>query len=595
MKAGILRFVFVLFLAGGILWGGYFVLSAHAATYGDVVISEIMYDPIGAEPDTEWVELYNPGSASVDVGGWVLSDTEGTCTIPSGTSIAAGGFLVVSQAALSDTDFITITKVVCTPSGTFELGDGTGFGTAADELALFNASGERVFGSLALPYPDMDAGSNQGNSIGLVYPLAGWSSDTADWAVETTVVSSTNYAHHTAGAPNDGWSGYMTTNHTITADGTVNVGTEWQANGEQLGSADSVDFYVTWDADYIYVGMVGGNTGSDKYNVLIDTDPLDEGADNSGNTTPNYCGATFAEDGKPDYAIQLYPGNMARAQATGSSWINWTPSDSGGNMGTNQVEFYIQKSDLGLTSSDPVGFYLYACNSGDRVWAAWPPENEVDTTNVVTQTTRVVFENTLANRSPRYEGSMRGAQTVAADTTGEKLFFDDASGAVDYYARLYVTTAGGGSCTVKVTTRGNALATRLDGGLRRLYTITPQNCTGLAARINLKFNDGAMNGAPDEYRGAHPDTTQLYRWDGTAWTVITSTYDINNKVIYTNDAQSSFSPWTAGDPTNASAPTAITLQTFRAEGGLPLALSLGLLFGLAVILVGLRLYRRRTV
>ncbi len=597
----VFHILLTVFLAGAALQGEAALrYPARAATYGDVVISEIMYDPVGAEPDTEWVELYNPGSSSVDVGNWVLTDdanypggpiTEGYCTIPSGTSIAAGGFLVVSQAALTDISG----EVVCTPTGTFELGDGSGFGTAADELALFNASGERVFGSLALAYPDMDAGSNQGNSIGLVYPLAGWSSDTADWAVETTVASGSNYAHHTAGAPNDGWSGYMTTNHTITADGTVNVGSEWQADGEQLGSADGVDFYVTWDANSVYVGMVGGDTTTDKYNVLIDTDPLDEGANNSGNAGVEYCGATFAEDGKPDYAIQVGPGGLTTAQANGSSWDAWSPSASGGYTGTNQVEFYIQKSDLGLSSSDPVGFYLYACNSSGRVWASWPPENEVDTTNVVTQTTRVVFENTLANRSPRYEGSMRGSQTVAADTTGEKLFFDDAAGTKDYYARLFVTTAGGSSCTVKVSTRGNALATRLDGGLRRLYSITPQNCSGLEATVTLKFNDGTMNGAPDEFRGATPGDTRLFRWDGSAWTQIASAYNSTDKVVYTTSPQSSFSPWTAGDPTNASAPTAVTLQTFRGESGLPVGLSLGMLFGMAVILAGLRFSRRRTV
>ncbi len=592
----VFRILLAVFLVGAALLLGGAVLrqSARAAvtyTYGDVVISEIMYDPIGTEPDTEWVELYNPGSASVDVGGWVLSDTEGSCTIPAGTTIAANGFLVVSQAALPD-----ITgEVVCTPSGTFELGDGTGIGTPADELALFTSSGERVFGSLVLSYPDMDAGSNAGNSIGLTYPMAGWSGDTADWAVETTVASGSDYAHHTAGAPNDGWSGYVTTNHTITADGTVDTSTpEWQVNGEQLGSADGVGFYLTWDADYIYIGMVGGNTGSDKYNVLIDTDPLDEGAANSGNTS-EYCGATFSEDGKADYAIQLYPSGTAYAQADGTNWNAWSPSDSGGNRGTNQVEFYIQKSDLGLTSSDPVGFYLYACNSGNRVWASWPPENEVDTTNIVTQTTRVVFENTLPNRSPRFEGSMRGSQTVAADTTGEKLFFDDASGVVDYYARLYVTVGGGGSCAVKIATKGNALATRLDGSLRRSYNITPQNCTNLAATVTLKYNDGTMNGAPDEFRGASPSNTRLYHWDGTGWVLVDSAYNSTNKVVYTTAPQTSFSPWTAGD-INGDSPTAVTLQTFRGEGeGLPVGLSLGMLLGLAAILAGVRLYRRRTV
>ncbi|GAB4535999.1 MAG: hypothetical protein Fur0018_26510 [Anaerolineales bacterium] len=594
MKSPWVKILLVLLIAISMVAGGMQRgHGAYAATYGDVVISEIMYDPIGAEPDTEWVELYNPGSTSVDISGWVLTDdaaypagpiTEGYCTIPASTSIPAGGFLVVSQMALTEIGG----EVVCTPTGTFDLGDGAGIGTAADELALFTNSGERVFGSLVRPFRDMNAGSNVGDSIGLVYPMAGWSSNTADWAAETTAVGGSNYAHHTAGAANDGWSGYMTTNHAITADGTVS---EWQANGEQLGSADGVDFYVTWDANYIYVGMVGGNTASDKYNVLIDTDPLDVGAANSGNAGVDYCGATFADDGKADYAIQLYPGGTAYAQADGSAWNAWTPTDSGGNMGTNQVEFYIMKSDLGLTSSNPVGLYLYVCNNINQVWAAWPPENEANLAASELQTTRVVFENTLSGRSPRYDASIRGTQTLPANTVGEKLFFDDAAGAVDYYARLYVTVAGGASCTVQVTMKGNALATRLDGGLRRSYDINPLGCTGLTATVTLKYNDGTMYGAPDEYRGVNPTSAQLYHWDGAAWVAVTSGYNSTNKVVYTTLPQSSFSTWTAGNA-GASAPTAITLHSLEAQHP-GFSVWAFLLAGCGLLLVVLTMWRRR--
>lgn len=586
MKTLIFRFSIALLLITPLIAGA-FPAPARAAAYGDVVISEIMYDPSGTEPDTEWVELYNPGSVAVDISGWVLTDdanypggpiTEGYCTIPASTSIPAGGFLVISQAPLTEING----EVVCTPSGTFELDN------AGDQLALFNATNERIFGSLVVPYPDL-APTNLGDAIGLHYPMAGWSGASGDWAVETTASGATNYRYHTAGAANDGWGGYVVTNHTITADGTVS---EWQANGEQLGSTDGVDFYVTWDANYIYVGMVGGDTSSDKYNVLIDTDPLDSGVDNSGNAGVDYCGATFSEDGKADYAIQLYPTGTAYAQASGASWDAWTPADSGGNRGAGQVEFYIQKSDLGLTSGDAVGFYLYACNSSDQVWAAWPPENEVNTGGLDALTTRVVFENTYANRAPRYDGSMRGSQTMPANVGGEILFFDDADGTVDYYARLYVTTSGGGTCTVKITTRGNALATRLDGGLRRSYDITPQNCAGLEATITLKFNDGSMSGAPDEFRGASPANTRLYHWDGAVWAFVDSGYNSTNKVVYTTAPQTSFSPWTAGDTTAGTLPTAITLDNMRAvsHGGLPA--SMLLLMGMSA-LSGFILWRRR--
>ena len=590
----VFRILLAVFLVGAALLLGGAVLrqSARAAvtyTYGDVVISEIMYDPIGTEPDTEWVELYNPGSASVDVGGWVLSDTEGSCTIPAGTTIAANGFLVVSQAALPD-----ITgEVVCTPSGTFALDNG------GDELALFTPDGERVFGSLVMQYPDL-AGTNVGDSIGLHYPMAGWSSNSADWAVETTNGGGSDYRYHTAGAPNDGWSGYVTTNHTITADGTVDTSTpEWQVNGEQLGSADGVDFYLTWDADYIYIGMVGGNTGSDKYNVLIDTDPLDEGAANSGNTS-EYCGATFSEDGKADYAIQLYPSGTAYAQADGTNWNAWSPSDSGGNRGTNQVEFYIQKSDLGLTSSDPVGFYLYACNSSNRVWASWPPENAVDTSNVVTQTTRVVFENTLSNRSSRYEGAHVGYETLSIGTTlntGYNFFDDAADSSNPWFVRLYVTANSDADCQVKVKVNGNRTIPRLDGSIRRGYEISPNAACdngGLTAHVYFKFEDGSAYNAPSELRGHNDNDLRAYHWNGTSWDEHTPDFRGTRRIRILSI--SDFSPWTMADANVGETPTAVTLQTFRGKGGgLPVGLSLGMLLGLAAILAGVRLYRRRTV
>ena len=49
----------------------------------DVVLNEIMYNPISGSGDDEYVELYNRGAAPVDLGGWKLSDGV-SFTIPSG-------------------------------------------------------------------------------------------------------------------------------------------------------------------------------------------------------------------------------------------------------------------------------------------------------------------------------------------------------------------------------------------------------------------------------------------------------------------------------------------------------------------------------
>lgn len=64
----------------------------------DIVISEIMYNPISRDDDDEFVELHNRGSASVDLGGWQF--TSGIdFTFPAGAAIPAGGFVMVAKKA----------------------------------------------------------------------------------------------------------------------------------------------------------------------------------------------------------------------------------------------------------------------------------------------------------------------------------------------------------------------------------------------------------------------------------------------------------------------------------------------------------------
>ena len=88
--------------------------------------------------DDEFIELYNSGNDSLDVSGYVLKDTvfrstPGEYTIPNGTVIAPGEFLVI---------FVT-------QSGVFQGNDGDAiklydpFGNLVDELE-YNATTEDV-------------------------------------------------------------------------------------------------------------------------------------------------------------------------------------------------------------------------------------------------------------------------------------------------------------------------------------------------------------------------------------------------------------------------------------------------------------------
>ena len=55
----------------------------YIQTYGQVLISEIMFDPAGSDYTREFVEIYNAGSQAVAINGWTLSDGKGTDLIVS--------------------------------------------------------------------------------------------------------------------------------------------------------------------------------------------------------------------------------------------------------------------------------------------------------------------------------------------------------------------------------------------------------------------------------------------------------------------------------------------------------------------------------
>ena len=49
-------------------------VSLEATETGALVVNEIMVDPLGLDAQLEWFELYNPGSAPVDMSGWKIRD-----------------------------------------------------------------------------------------------------------------------------------------------------------------------------------------------------------------------------------------------------------------------------------------------------------------------------------------------------------------------------------------------------------------------------------------------------------------------------------------------------------------------------------------
>jgi len=64
----------------------------------DVVINEIMYNPISRDSDDEFVELHNRGGTAANLGGWRLAGGI-SFTFPANASMSAGGYLVIARNA----------------------------------------------------------------------------------------------------------------------------------------------------------------------------------------------------------------------------------------------------------------------------------------------------------------------------------------------------------------------------------------------------------------------------------------------------------------------------------------------------------------
>jgi hypothetical protein len=96
----------------------------------DVVINEIMFDPISESDDDEYIELYNRSSQAVDIGKWKF--TAGiNYTFPLRTTIPANGYLVVAKnVAHLMTNYPNL-------DGSNALGDYTGsLGNSGERVAL---------------------------------------------------------------------------------------------------------------------------------------------------------------------------------------------------------------------------------------------------------------------------------------------------------------------------------------------------------------------------------------------------------------------------------------------------------------------------
>lgn len=131
----------------------------------DIVINEIMVEPVSGHRDGEFIELYNRGGAPVDLTSWALEEGV-SFTFPAGTTIAAGGYLVIAaNPALTASAFPSATVIgpflgnLANSGEYFRLvdewdntADEVHYHTGGDWPALAAGGGS----SLELRHPDMD-------------------------------------------------------------------------------------------------------------------------------------------------------------------------------------------------------------------------------------------------------------------------------------------------------------------------------------------------------------------------------------------------------------------------------------------------------
>tara|TARA_Y100001935_G_scaffold223573_1_gene199125 strand:- start:23709 stop:26729 length:3021 start_codon:yes stop_codon:yes gene_type:complete len=115
------------------------IFEGEAAQTDQLVINEIMYNPVDENDMGDWVELHNTTQSPIDLSGWTIKDEddEHAFLLPDGTTISALGYLIIAQdVAAFESAYSGINTVP---------GD-MGFGLAggSDQVRVFNTEMELV-------------------------------------------------------------------------------------------------------------------------------------------------------------------------------------------------------------------------------------------------------------------------------------------------------------------------------------------------------------------------------------------------------------------------------------------------------------------
>lgn len=216
-----------------------------------ISITEIMYNNRGE--DIEWIELFNTTDASIDLSGWYLTDDnsypatgEGNCTIPAGTTLDPGEYLILDPWNQQDFQYwqmpegVRIVHGITTDPGALNNG--------GDNLALFDAAsgGSLVEGSLTVDYPDLTVSGESIEKIDAYFP----------WGTADTIAYNFRATTTALGFP--------------TGEDDFGLAlTDYATPGRSNGSPYQVqDLAMAW-VDFLHAGSELGTEGS-PFNTLAE-------------------------------------------------------------------------------------------------------------------------------------------------------------------------------------------------------------------------------------------------------------------------------------------------------------------------------------
>ena len=137
--------------------------------------------------------------------------------------------------------------------------------------------------------------------------------------------------------------------NTPTVNGSISGG-EYGSHleGDNMLTSDSAEWYMTWDANNLYVGIKNVSIGGGNAAVMyFDIDPIDTLPDGGTNTNGtligyNYDNIEYAPTFRADFVLYFKDGSYNFRRADGSnSWSNQTTSGltySNSGTGSGQTE-----------------------------------------------------------------------------------------------------------------------------------------------------------------------------------------------------------------------------------------------------------------